>query len=44
MLKVDIDKNNEEIDDIIQKIDRIKKTIRKRRHKDRKHREISFET
>ena len=42
MLKADIDKNIEKIDHISREIDRIKKAIRKRGHKDRKHRELSL--
>ena len=42
MLKADIDKNNEKLDGISREIDRKRKTIRKRRHKDRKHGELSL--
>ena len=41
ILKADIDKNDEKLDEISQVINRIKKTIYNRRQKNRDHREIS---
>ena len=40
MLKADIDKSNENADNISREIDRIKNAIGKRRHKDPKHWEL----
>ena len=42
MLPADIDKNIEKIDEISREINKIKNTIRKKRHKDPKHRELSL--
>ena len=41
ILEVDIDENNENIYDVDKEINTIQKTIRKRKQKDRKYREIS---
>ena len=40
MLEVDIDKNDEEKNETSRNINRIKKAIRRRRFKDRKHRKL----
>ena len=42
MLKTDIDKNDEKIDEISQEVRRNKKAIRRRKQKDRRKREFSL--
>ena len=43
LLEADIDKNDEKIDEISRETNRIKEVLRRRRQKDRKHRELSVE-
>ena len=42
MLQGDIDKNNEKIDEVSRKINRIKKIIRRRKRKNQEYRELSL--